>query len=73
MISLHYGHPGRDSMSATVSNIWWPKLHREVASQAHRLINRNSLYPAKSTGRKSEVARNSLATTEEENVSSKLS
>ena len=27
--SLHYGHPGRDSMLATVSNVWWPRLHRE--------------------------------------------
>ena len=32
--SLHYGHPGRDTMFATVSNIWWPRLHREVVSLA---------------------------------------
>ena len=32
--SLHYGHPGRDSMMATVSNVWWPRLHREVVSLA---------------------------------------
>ena len=34
MRSLHYGHPGRDSMLATVSNVWWPKLHREVVTIA---------------------------------------
>ena len=28
--TLHYGHPGRDSMLSTVSNVWWPRLHREV-------------------------------------------
>ena len=28
--SLHYGLPGRDSMLATVANVWWPRLHREV-------------------------------------------
>ena len=32
--SLHYGHPGRDSMLKTVSNIWWPHLHREVVGIA---------------------------------------
>ena len=30
--SLHYGHPGKDSMMATVSNVWSPRLHREVVS-----------------------------------------
>ena len=32
--SLHYGHPGRDSMLSTVSNVWWPRLHREVVGIA---------------------------------------
>ena len=32
--SLHYGHPGRDSMLATVANVWWPRLHREVVGIA---------------------------------------
>ena len=32
--SLHYGDPGRDSMLATVSNVWWPRLHREVVGIA---------------------------------------
>ena len=32
--SQHYGHPGRDAMLSTVSAVWWPKLHREVATIA---------------------------------------
>ena len=28
--SLHYGHPGRDSMLSTVSNVWWSRLHPNV-------------------------------------------
>ena len=32
--SLHYGHPGRDSMLSTVSNVLWPSLHREVVGIA---------------------------------------
>ena len=34
MHSLHYGHPGPDSMLATISNVWWPHLHREVVAIA---------------------------------------
>ena len=32
--SLHYGRPGRDSMLATVSNVWWPRHNREVVGIA---------------------------------------
>ena len=32
--SLQYGHPRRDTMLATVSNVWWPRLHREVVNLA---------------------------------------
>ena len=32
--SLHYGHPGRDNMLATVSNVWWPRLHRDLVGIA---------------------------------------
>ena len=32
--SLHYGHPRRDNMLSTVSNVWWPRLHREVVEIA---------------------------------------
>ena len=32
--SLHYRHPGRDRMLSTVSNVWWPRLHREVVGIA---------------------------------------
>ena len=34
MRSMHYGHPGHESMLATVSNVWWPRLHREVVGIA---------------------------------------
>ena len=33
MCSLHSGHPGRDAMLGMVSDIWWPKIHREVIDQ----------------------------------------
>ena len=32
--SLHYGHRGRDSMLATVSNVWRPRPQREVVGNA---------------------------------------
>ena len=32
--SLHYGHPGRDAMLSIASNIWWPRLHREIVALA---------------------------------------
>ena len=32
--SVHYGHPGRETMLATVSNVWWPRVHREVVALA---------------------------------------
>ena len=34
MRSLHYTHPGRDAMLATISYVWWPRLHREVVTIA---------------------------------------
>ena len=34
MRSLPYGHPGRDAMLATISNVLWPRLHREVVTIA---------------------------------------
>ena len=30
MCSLHYGHPGRNSMFAMIEDIWWPRIHREI-------------------------------------------
>ena len=33
MCSLHYGHPGRDSMLAMIEDIWWPHMYREVIDQ----------------------------------------
>ena len=34
MSSIHYGHPGRDTMLRYISDIWWPKIHREVVTTA---------------------------------------
>ena len=34
MSSVHYGHPGRDTMLRYISDIWWPKIHREVINTA---------------------------------------
>ena len=34
MCSLQYGHPGRDAMLSMVSDIWWPRIRREVIDQA---------------------------------------
>ena len=34
MRSLHYGLPGKVTMLATVSNVGWSKLHREVEAIA---------------------------------------
>ena len=28
--SLHWGHPGRDTMLQAVADIWWPRIHREI-------------------------------------------
>ena len=30
MRAIHYGHAGRDSMLREASDIWWPKIHREI-------------------------------------------
>ena len=34
MSSIHYEHPGRDTMLRFVADIWWPKIHREVNKTA---------------------------------------
>ena len=34
LISVHYGHPGRNTMLRYISDIWWPKIHREVINTA---------------------------------------
>ena len=32
--AIHYGHPGRDAMLRNVSDIWWPRIHRDVVNTA---------------------------------------
>ena len=27
---LHWGHPGRDAMLQQISDIWWPRIHRDI-------------------------------------------
>ena len=34
MSSIHYRHPGRDTMLRYISDIWWPQIHREVVTTA---------------------------------------
>ena len=34
MSSVHYGHPGRDTMLRYILEMWWPKIHREVINTA---------------------------------------
>ena len=34
MCSLHYSHPGRDSMLAMIEDIWWSRINREIIDQA---------------------------------------
>ena len=34
MRAIHYGHAGRDSMLREASDIWWPKIHREIVEEA---------------------------------------
>ena len=34
MSSIHYGHPGRDTMLRYICDFWWPKIHREVVTTA---------------------------------------
>ena len=28
--SLHRGHPGRDQMLRQITDIWWPRIHRDI-------------------------------------------
>ena len=28
--SLHWGHPGRDQMLRQITDIWWPRIHRDI-------------------------------------------
>ena len=32
--SLHKGHPGRDAMLASVDEVWWPQIHRQIVALA---------------------------------------
>ena len=30
--AIHFGHAGRDAMLKEAADIWWPRVHRDVAS-----------------------------------------
>ena len=32
--AINYGHAGRDSMLREASDIWWPRIHREIVDKA---------------------------------------
>jgi len=32
--ALHFGHVGRDSMLREATDIWWPRIHREIVELA---------------------------------------
>ena len=37
--SLHWGHPGRDAMLQQISDIWWPRIHRDITLLATNCPN----------------------------------
>ena len=37
--SLHWGHPGRDIMLQQISDIWWPRIHRDITLLAKSCPN----------------------------------
>ena len=37
--SLHSGHPGRDAMIASVDEVWWPQIHRQIVATAKTCKN----------------------------------
>ena len=32
--AFHFGHAGRDSMLREASDVWWPRVHREIVKEA---------------------------------------
>ena len=44
--ALHFGHAGRDAMLREASDVWWPRIHRELVEKARncnecRLTSKN--------------------------------
>ena len=37
--SLHWGHSGRDNMLQQISDIWWPRIHRDITLLAKSCSN----------------------------------
>ena len=34
--SKHFGHAGRDAMLREASDVWWPRIHREIVEKAQK-------------------------------------
>ena len=34
--AIHFGHAGRDAMLREASEVWWPRIHREIIEKAKR-------------------------------------
>ena len=32
--AIHFGHAGRDAMLREASDVWWPRIHREIVKKA---------------------------------------
>ena len=32
--AIHFGHAGRDAMLREASDVWWPRIHREIVEKA---------------------------------------
>ena len=32
--AIHFGHVGRDAMLRKASDIWWPRVHRDIVEKA---------------------------------------
>ena len=35
LTAIHFGHTGKDALLREVADVWWPKIHREIAEKAN--------------------------------------
>ena len=36
--AIHFGHAGRDAMLRETSDVWWPRIHREIIEKAKNCV-----------------------------------
>ena len=36
--AIHFGHAGRDTMLREASDVWWPRIHREIIEKAKNCV-----------------------------------